>query len=81
MEICQTAGLAKGSFYVHYKSKEDIVRESYYADMGEYIQRRYNIFVETNSTATYDERIIYFMNFTQLIFRLQSLVHITLMYI
>ena len=29
-EICKAAGLAKGSFYVHYKSKEDIVRESYY---------------------------------------------------
>ena len=25
-EICQAAGLAKGSFYVHYDSKEDIVR-------------------------------------------------------
>ena len=53
-EICKTAGVAKGSFYVHYKSKEDIVRESYYADMGEYIQQRYNIFVETNTTATCD---------------------------
>jgi len=54
--------VAKGSFYVHYKSKEDIVRESYYADMGEYIQQRYNVFVEANTAATYDERIIYFMN-------------------
>lgn len=61
-EICKTAGVAKGSFYVHYKSKEDIVRESYYADMGEYIQQRYNVFVEANTAATYDERIIYFMN-------------------
>ena len=61
-EICKTAGVAKGSFYVHYKSKEDIVRESYYADMGEYIQQRYNIFVEATTAATYDERIIYFMN-------------------
>ena len=61
-EICKIAGVAKGSFYVHYKSKEDIVRESYYADMGEYIQQKYNIFIESNTTATYDERIIYFMN-------------------
>ena len=43
-EICQTAGLAKGSFYVHYNSKEDIVRESYYADMGTYICTHYNEF-------------------------------------
>ena len=32
-EICRAAGIAKGSFYVYYQSKEDIVRESYYGDM------------------------------------------------
>lgn len=61
-EICKIAGVAKGSFYVHYKSKEDIVRESYYTDMSEYIQKRYNAFIDANAKATYDERIIYFMN-------------------
>ena len=50
-EICQAAGLAKGSFYVHYDSKEDIVRESYYADMGTYICTHYNEFISSNPRA------------------------------
>lgn len=61
-EICQTAGLAKGSFYVHYKSKEDIVRESYYADMGKYIQSHYTTFISQNSDKSVTEHIIYFLN-------------------
>ena len=32
-EICRAAGVAKGSFYVHYNSKEDSVQVSYYKDM------------------------------------------------
>ena len=61
-EICKAANVAKGSFYVHYKSKEDIVRESYYADMGEYIEQKYQSFLCTHSNATYNDRIIRFMN-------------------
>ena len=41
-EICNQAGVAKGTFYVHYKSKEDIVRESYYLDMGEFVLSKFN---------------------------------------
>lgn len=40
-EICKKAGVAKGTFYVHYKSKEDIVKESYYSDMAQFILREY----------------------------------------
>ena len=61
-EICKAAGLAKGSFYVHYKSKEDIVRESYYADMGTYISNHYTEFVTTNPNKSIIERITYFLN-------------------
>lgn len=61
-EICQTAGLAKGSFYVHYNSKEDIVRESYYADMGTYICTHYNEFIASNPNKSVIERITYFLN-------------------
>ena len=61
-EICKTAGVAKGSFYVHYTSKEDIVRESYYAEMGEYIQRKYLSYLEAHPNISYNDRIIYFMN-------------------
>ena len=61
-EICQAAGIAKGSFYVHYSSKEDIVRESYYADMGQYVSRHYARFLADNADASYPERIIRFMS-------------------
>lgn len=60
-EICRTAGLAKGSFYVHYKSKEDIVRESYYTDMGAYIDAHYTEFIVSNPDKSVIERIIYFL--------------------
>lgn len=61
-EICKTAGLAKGSFYVHYKSKEDIVRESYYADMERYICSHYTAFLTANPHCSAIERILYFLN-------------------
>ncbi len=61
-EISKASGVAKGSFYVHYKSKEDIVRESYYADMGQYIEGHYENFLMTNAKTSCTERIIYFMN-------------------
>lgn len=61
-EVCRAAGVAKGSFYVHYNSKEDIVRASYYTDMSEYIHRNYTAFLEAHSNVSYNERIIYFMN-------------------
>ena len=60
-EICQTAGLAKGSFYVHYKSKEDIVRDSYYADMGTYICTHYNEFLASAPNISVIERIAHFL--------------------
>lgn len=40
-QICREAGIAKGSFYVHYRAKEDIVRESYYSDMDGYVRGAY----------------------------------------
>lgn len=61
-EICKTAGVAKGSFYVYYNSKEDIVRESYYADLGEYIHRNYDAYLAAHPNAPHNERIIHFMN-------------------
>lgn len=61
-EICEAAGVAKGSFYVHYNSKEDIVRASYYTDMSEYIHRNYTAFLDAHSNVSYNERIIYFMS-------------------
>ena len=45
-EICQEAGIAKGTFYLYYASKEDIIRESYYSDLGMFVLRGYDLFLE-----------------------------------
>lgn len=60
-EICRTAGLAKGSFYVYYQSKEDIVRESYYEDMQAYLSERYTDFLDANPQAAAAERVARFL--------------------
>lgn len=61
-EICARAGLAKGTFYVHYQSKEDIVRESYYADMGAFVQQRYADFLERSPDAAAGDRVLRFLS-------------------
>ncbi|MCI8329848.1 MAG: TetR/AcrR family transcriptional regulator [Oscillibacter sp.] len=61
-EICAQAGLAKGTFYVHYHSKEDIVRDSYYADLGAFVQQRYASFLERFPDASAGDRVLRFLN-------------------
>lgn len=60
-EICECAGIAKGSFYIHYRSKEDIIRESYYSDLGEYIEHRYAAFLDEHPESTGGQRILRFL--------------------
>jgi len=36
-EICMKAGVSKGTFYVHYKSKEDIIRENYQNELNHFV--------------------------------------------
>ena len=61
-EICQGAGVAKGTFYVYYASKEDIVRESYYSDMGVFVRRGYDAFVKQFPDSRAGERILRFLS-------------------
>lgn len=60
-QICQEAGLAKGSFYVHYRTKEDIIRNSYYSDMDAYIRTAYDAYVREHSQASAVQRIEAFL--------------------
>lgn len=60
-EICARAGIAKGSFYVYYKSKEDIIRESYYADLGAYVESRYAVFLRESPESGGAARILRFL--------------------
>lgn len=61
-EICQGAGIAKGTFYVHYASKEDIIRESYYSDMGAFLQQRYTAFLEQVPHCGGNARVLRFLS-------------------
>ena len=42
-------------------SKEDIIRESYYSDLGEYIERRYAAFLDEHPESTGGQRILRFL--------------------
>lgn len=61
-EICARAGIAKGSFYVHYRSKEDIIRESYYADLGAYVEKHYASWLRDRPDSRGGERILKFLS-------------------
>jgi AcrR family transcriptional regulator len=60
-QICKKSGVSKGTFYVHYESKEDIVRESYYSGMGNYVKRSFEKYLTNNPSASLKERITRFL--------------------
>lgn len=60
-QICREAGVAKGTFYVHYQAKEDIVKDSYYADMGDFVIDAYDAWRGENPSATIKEKVFAFL--------------------
>ena len=60
-DICKEAQVAKGTFYVHYKAKEDIIKESYYLDMNNYIAEKYYSHIEKNPELPLIEKIQFFL--------------------
>ena len=60
-DICKEAQVAKGTFYVHYKAKEDIIKESYYLDMNNYIAEKYYSHIEKNPELSLIEKIQFFL--------------------
>lgn len=60
-QICQAAGVAKGTFYVHYQGKEDIIHDSYYSDMGKFVLDHYKSWLAANPAATEKEKIKVFL--------------------
>lgn len=53
-EICQKAGVAKGTFYVHFKAKEDIVKSIYRDNAQKYVNEKMNL-EENGIQGTLDE--------------------------
>lgn len=66
-QICQKAGVAKGTFYVHYKSKEDIIKESYYSDMGQFVLEQYEKLISKDKNMNIKDKIEKFL-ISELIF-------------
>lgn len=60
-DICEAACVAKGTFYVHYAAKDDIIRESYYSDMTAFMEERYLVYVEEHPDASVREKIRAFL--------------------
>jgi AcrR family transcriptional regulator len=66
-QICEKAGVAKGTFYVHYNSKEDIIKESYYSDMGQFVLKQYENSISQDENMSIKDKIKKFL-MTELIF-------------
>lgn len=74
-EICKESKVAKGTFYVHFESKEDIIKENYYSNMSDYVLKDYDQFlldeyknyISENNDKSVKEKIIYFLR-SELIF-------------
>ncbi|WP_055070120.1 TetR/AcrR family transcriptional regulator [Clostridium massiliamazoniense] len=70
-EICKEAGVAKGTFYVHFESKEDIIKENYHADMSNYVLKNfdnfilneYKTFAQKNPDKSIKEKIVQFLKY------------------
>ncbi|KQO18600.1 TetR/AcrR family transcriptional regulator [Paenibacillus sp. Leaf72] len=50
-EICAKCGLSKGAFYIHYKSKEAIVKQLYRDDISEYINEQFQQYANEHPAA------------------------------
>ncbi|ASA20145.1 TetR/AcrR family transcriptional regulator [Paenibacillus donghaensis] len=50
-EICEKCGLSKGAFYIHYKSKEAIVKQLYRDDINEYINDQFKKYADEHPGA------------------------------
>ncbi|SFS54058.1 TetR/AcrR family transcriptional regulator [Paenibacillus sp. BC26] len=60
-EICEKCSLSKGAFYIHYKSKEDIVRKLYRDDMSEYMDENFGKYIQDNKDASPVDKLKTFM--------------------
>ncbi|MGL5574258.1 MAG: TetR/AcrR family transcriptional regulator [Sarcina sp.] len=68
-EICKEAEVGKGTFYVHFEAKEDILKETYHSDMSSYVLKNFDDFIlneyeeysKRNPNKSIKEKIIRFL--------------------
>jgi len=56
-EICEKCNLSKGAFYIHYKSKEDIVKKLYRDDISEYMEDNFTKYIRENEQASPSDKL------------------------
>ena len=59
-QITREAHVSLGTFYVHYTSKQDIIRENYYGDLAVYIGTHYEQYLTAHPQASLRDKILYF---------------------
>lgn len=57
--ICQQAGVAKGTFYVHYRTKEDIIKSMYRQMILTYLQQTMMKYQEENPESSGINRLLF----------------------
>ncbi|KRL60157.1 TetR/AcrR family transcriptional regulator [Latilactobacillus fuchuensis] len=58
-DICKITGVAKGTFYIYYDSKESIVKESYYQNLNFYMESKFEKL--NNEDMTVKQQLSYFL--------------------
>lgn len=59
-QITRESHVSLGTFYVHYTSKQDIIRENYYGDLAAYIGTHYEQYLTAHPQASLRDKILYF---------------------
>lgn len=56
-EICKASNVSKGTFYVHFNTKEDILRSSFQSQLNEYLQESFIEFTNNNPDCTLSDKL------------------------
>lgn len=56
-DICKASNVSKGTFYVHFDSKEDVLRSSFQSQLSDYLTKQYTTLIERCPDATLCEKL------------------------
>lgn len=59
-QITKAAHVSLGTFYVHYTSKQDIIRDNYYEALAQYVKQHYAQYLADHPTASLRDKILNF---------------------
>lgn len=56
-DICKASNVSKGTFYVHFDSKEDILRSSFQSQLSDYLAEQYVTLIQNHPDVTLCEKL------------------------